>query len=140
MKTKQGPIVMVEDDLDDREIISEIFQSLKISNEIVWFNDGSEALAYLQTTEQQPFLILCDVNLPKMDGFEFRIEINKDERLRKKSIPFIFFSTNARQSSVAKAYDLTVQGYFVKNDSLEELRNTIFMIINYWNHCKHPNS
>ncbi len=140
MKSKPGPLMIIEDDLDDQEIIKEILQSLEISNQILFFNDGTEALSYLQTTTDQPFLIICDVNLPKMNGLEFRIEINNDERLRKKSIPFIFFSTNAGRDTVQKAYDLTVQGFFTKSSTLQELENTLAMIITYWTHCKHPNN
>jgi CheY-like chemotaxis protein len=140
MKSKPGPLMIIEDDLDDQEIIKEILQSLEISNTILFFNDGTEALSYLQITTDQPFLIICDVNLPKMNGLEFRIEINNDERLRKKSIPFIFFSTNAGRDTVQKAYDLTVQGFFTKSSTLQELETTLAMIITYWTHCKHPNN
>jgi CheY-like chemotaxis protein len=140
MKIKQGPIVIVEDDIDDQDIMKEILQSLKISNEILFFANGIDALNYLHGTTQQPFLILCDVNLPKMNGFEFRSKIHDNEYLRKKSIPFIFFSTNAGPDAVQKAYDLTVQGFFVKSSSLEEIQQIITMIINYWTHCKHPNN
>src|SRR5688500_10008137 len=105
MKSKPGPLIIIEDDLDDKEIIQKIMESLEISNTLLFFNDGTEALSYLQTTTDQPFLIICDVNLPKMNGLEFRLEINNDERLRKKSIPFVFFSTNAGRDTVQKAYD-----------------------------------
>jgi CheY-like chemotaxis protein len=140
MQAIQGPIIIVEDDLDDQEIINDILQSLKLSNTILLFSDGTEALTYLQTMKEQPFLILCDINLPKMNGLEFRMEINLDERLRKKSIPFIFFSTNASKETVTKAYDLTVQGFFVKEHTLKELHDTIALIINYWMQCRHPNN
>lgn len=140
MRSKPGPLIIVEDDPDDQEIFKEIFENLKISNPILFFNDGLKALTYLQSTTEQPFLIICDINLPKMNGLEFRLEINKDLRLRKKSIPFVFFSTNAGRDTVQKAYDLTVQGYFTKNSTLEELQDTFGMIIKYWSHCKHPNN
>ena len=140
MKGKQGPIIIVEDDLDDQEIIKDILLSLKLPNTILLFSDGTEALTYLQTTKEQPFIILCDINLPKMNGLEFRMEINQDERLRKKSVPFIFFSTNASRETVIKAYDLTVQGFFVKEHTLQKLQDTISLIIKYWSQCRHPNN
>lgn len=140
MKSKNGPLVIIEDDLDDQEIIKEIFESLALTNALLLFIDGFEALTYLQTTTEQPFLILCDINLPKINGLELREQINKDERLRKKSIPFIFFSTNASRDAVEKAYEMTVQGFFVKDHSLKELRDRLSMIIRYWSYCKHPNN
>src|SRR5688500_6278731 len=138
MKSKKGPLIIVEDDIDDQEIIREVFDSLGLKNTLLLFSDGFEALTYLQTTAEQPFLILCDINLPKINGLELRERINADEKLRKKSIPFIFFSTNAGRDAVEKAYDLTVQGFFVKNHTLQELRDTLSLIVNYWAHCKHP--
>jgi CheY-like chemotaxis protein len=140
MKSKNGPLIIVEDDLDDQEIIREVFESLKVSNTLLLFSDGFEALTYLQTTTDQPFLILCDINLPKLNGLQLREKINKDERLRKKSVPFIFFSTNAGRDAVEKAYDLTVQGFFIKNHTLQELRDTLHLIISYWTLCRHPNN
>jgi CheY-like chemotaxis protein len=138
--SKHGPLLIIEDDLDDQEIFKEILQTLGLTNTLLFFNDGTEALTYLQNTLDQPFLIICDVNLPKMNGLEFRNEINNDERLRKKSIPFVFFSTNAGRDTVQKAYDLTVQGFFTKSSTLRELEYTLSMIISYWSQCKHPNN
>ena len=140
MKSKHARLVIVEDDLDDQEIIREVFNSLEVSNTLLLFSDGVQALTYLQTTTDQPFLILCDINLPKLNGLELREQINKDERLRRKSVPFIFFSTNAGRDAVERAYDLTVQGFFVKNHTLQELQDTLRLIISYWTLCKHPNN
>ena len=140
MKSKNGPLIIIEDDLDDQEIIKEIFGSLELSNTLLLFIDGLEALTYLQITIEQPFLILCDINLPKLNGLELREHIHKDERLRMKSIPFVFFSTNASRDAVEKAYEMTVQGFFVKDHSLQDLRDRLSMIINYWSYCRHPNN
>ena len=140
MKSKKGPLVIVEDDIDDQEIIKEVFESLGLSNTLLLFTDGFEALTYLQTTTDQPFLILCDINLPKLNGLELREQINADDRLRRKSVPFIFFSTDASRDAVEKAYDLTVQGFFIKNHTLQELTDTLGLIIAYWSQCKHPNN
>jgi CheY-like chemotaxis protein len=140
MKSKKGPLVIVEDDIDDQEIIKEVFESLGLSNTLLLFTDGFEALTYLQTTADQPFLILCDINLPKLNGLELREHINADDRLRRKSVPFIFFSTDASRDAVEKAYDLTVQGFFIKDHTLQELTDTLGLIIAYWSQCKHPNN
>ena len=140
MKSKDGPLIIVEDDLDDQEIMKEVFESLGVSNTLLLFSDGFEALTYLQTTTDQPFLILCDINLPKLNGLELREHIDADERLRRKSVPFVFFSTNASRDAVERAYDLTVQGFFIKNNTLQELEDTLALIIAYWSQCKHPNN
>ena len=74
-----GPVIIVEDDVDDYELIELAFKSLGVTNEIVFFRNGEKALDYLLNTPRNPFIILCDVNMPGMDGFELReaIKTNK---------------------------------------------------------------
>ena len=57
---KNGPIIVIEDDLEDQEILVEIFQKLGYENKVIYFVDGNEALEYLNQSEVQPFLILSD--------------------------------------------------------------------------------
>jgi CheY-like chemotaxis protein len=134
------PIIIVDDDMDDHFIFREIALKLKLNNELIFFRNGAEVLPYLRTTTQKPFIIFCDMNMPNMDGLELRRRINDDEFLRKKSIPFVFFTTAASKQQVQKAYDLTVQGFFLKESSFIETEKTFQLIIDYWRKCKHPNS
>jgi CheY-like chemotaxis protein len=136
----QDPILIVEDDADDQYFIRTICDKLGVACELIFFEDGQKALSYLQNTERKTFLILCDINMPVMNGLELRRKIQEDEHLRKKSIPFIFLSTAARPKEVEEAYDLTVQGFFVKASQLSEMEKTLDLILNYWIRCKHPNS
>ncbi|MGN6165457.1 MAG: response regulator [Flavisolibacter sp.] len=138
--SRKGPIIIIEDDLDDQDILREVFQELKIMNPLKFFLTCAGGLDYLITTKDQPFLIISDVNLPVMSGLEMRKKINDNERLRKKSIPFIFLSTSATQQSIEMAYEMMVQGYFEKPTSMKELKSTIQMIVQYWQVCRHPNS
>ncbi|MCE7039618.1 hypothetical protein [Dyadobacter sp. CY312] len=64
---KKGEIVIIEDDADDRFLLEEVFSSLNYPNKRVYFPDGQEALDYLYKTDTVPFLILSDVNMPKLD-------------------------------------------------------------------------
>ncbi len=75
-----------------------------------------------------------------MNGLELRKIINADDYLRLKSVPFVFFSTSADEYAVRQAYELTVQGYFVKRYSIPEIKETLKLIINYWEHCEHVNA
>lgn len=135
-----GPIVLVEDDVDDSDLFIEIFHSLNVPNKITLFRKADKALDFIMKTSDQPFVIICDINLPGINGFELRERIQENEVLRKKSIPFLFLSTNASPETVNKAYDLTVQGYFKKPSSYEEIRSMFKMILDYWKICRHPNS
>jgi CheY-like chemotaxis protein len=136
-----GPIIIVEDDADDEAIFNEILEELEISNSIIWFGNSDDALNYLKTTTDQPFIIFADVNLPGQDGVEFKRHIDSNEQLRKKSIPFVFYSTSVDQRAVNEAYTkMTVQGFFKKGDSYEEIRRQLETIFDYWLICKHPNT
>lgn len=138
--SRKGPIIIAEDDQDDRDILVEVFQSLGVKNELKFFEDGEGVLDYLMTTEEKPFLILTDVNLPRMRGTELRKRINEDETLRRKSIPFIFLTTSADRRAVSEAFNQMVQGYFQKEIRFEEVKKTVKLIVDYWMVCKHPNN
>jgi CheY-like chemotaxis protein len=136
---RNGPVIIIEDDADDQEVLVEIFQKLNYSNEIKFFLDSQEALDYLNRTDIIPFLILSDINMPKLDGFALRNKIYTDEQLQLKCIPYLFFSTAATQKAVVDAYSMYVQGFFLKQSSIAELEKTIEVIMAYWKRCVAPN-
>jgi CheY-like chemotaxis protein len=135
---KTGPIIVIEDDIDDQDILVEIFKKLGYKNQIVYFRDGNEALEYLNGTDVQPFLILSDINMPKINGFELRNKIFTNEQLQTKCIPYLFFTTGANKKAVVDAYALSVQGFFIKPSSMDALENTIKKIVDYWQECIAP--
>jgi CheY-like chemotaxis protein len=136
---RNGPIVIIEDDADDQEILVEVFKKLNYSNKIIFFLDSEEALSYLNRTDISPFLILSDINMPKLDGFALRNKIYTDSQLKLKCIPYLFFSTASTQKAVIDAYSMSVQGFFVKQNSMAELEKTIQVIMDYWKRCVAPN-
>ena len=139
--SKLGPIVIVEDDLDDQEMIQEAMEELGIKNKLVFFDRAIKAFDFLKSVKEQPFLILSDVNLPIQNGIEFKRQIDEDNALRHKSIPFVFYSTAVDKNSVDTAYqELTVQGFFKKKNTYDELKSDLKLIVDYWKTCKHPNS
>ncbi len=135
---KTGPIVVIEDDSDDQEILKEIFKNLDYKNPIIYFSDGEDALNYLTKTRLKPFLILSDINMPKLSGFELREKININESLNLKCIPYLFFTTSSTQQSIIDAYSQSVQGFFVKPNEFGRLQNTIQKIVEYWQECEAP--
>lgn len=135
-----GPVIVIEDDADDRLLLKEVFAKLDYPNEIIYFPDGQEALDFLNTTNINPFIILSDINLPKLDGFALRSKIRMDAQLQIKCIPYLFFSTASSQRAVIDAYSLSVQGFFVKQNTFAELEKTIVVIMEYWHRCVSPNN
>ena len=140
MKPQDGPILVIDDDVEDLDLIREVFASIEVKNEILYFTSGQELLNFLRVTDQQALFILCDVNMPVMNGFMLREEINKDEVLRLKSIPFLFLSTSAKRPEVIKAYTLTVQGYLKKPNRFSDFQLILKDTLAYWTNCLHPNS
>lgn len=136
---KGGPIIIIEDDLDDQEVLIDVFKELDYPNEIIFFGDGIEALEYLIATEIEPFIIFSDINMPKLSGMELREKIHENEDLRVKSIPYLFFSTSAQQQHVVDAYSKSIQGFFVKPAIYSEIKAVIKTIVTYWQTCVSPN-
>jgi CheY-like chemotaxis protein len=136
---KSGPIIVIEDDPDDQEVLVEIFQKLGYVNQIIYFVDGNDALVYLNKSDVHPFLILSDINMPRIGGFELRNLVFTNEQLQTKCIPYLFFTTSANKKAVIDAYTMSVQGFFVKPNSMQSLENTIRKIVEYWQECIAPN-
>jgi len=136
---KNGSIIIIEDDKDDQEILAEIFKKLDYPNPIIYFADGYQALDYLTESGDKPFLIISDINLPRLNGLELREKIQHNEALRVRCIPYLFLTTATSHKAVVDAYSKSVQGFFVKPASFKELERLIENIIKYWRDCTAPN-
>lgn len=135
---KHGPIIIIEDDSEDQLILNEIFEELEYENELIFFLDSEKALQYLLSTETEPFLVLSDIDMPKLNGLELREKIYNNEELRRKSIPYLFFSTSAEQDRVVEAYSRSIQGFFVKSNDYNKLKRSMIKIVEYWQECVSP--
>lgn len=135
---KLGPIIVVEDDLDDQELLAEAFKNLNYHREVKFFVDGYQALSFIESNETAPFLILSDVNMPQMNGFELREKLRTSAKLSVRIIPFLFLTTGAQNEAVETAYSNSAQGFFIKPSSMKELQNIIRKILDYWEECYSP--
>jgi two-component SAPR family response regulator len=135
---KGGPIIIIEDDLDDQEMLGDVFKELRFPNEIIFFGDSQKALEFLTETEIEPFIIFSDINMPKLTGAELREKVHNNEDLRLKSIPYLFFTTYAEQRAVIEAYSKSIQGFFIKPVNYDSLKRVIKIIVEYWQECVSP--
>jgi CheY-like chemotaxis protein len=126
------PIYIIDDDIDDKEIVQEVWNEIGLENKLVFFNSGDELIERLNHDTHNPFLIICDINLPRMNGFEIREKLLSDPETRYKTVPFIFWSNSASKAQIKKAYDLAAHGMFIKGSSMEELKKTFTRIVEYW--------
>ena len=136
---KNGPIIVIEDDEEDQEILLEIFDRLPYKNKVVFFTNGNEVIEYINTPGNDPFLILSDINMPNIDGFELRKKVFSNKELQNKCVPYLFFTNGTHKKAVVDAYSMSVQGFFIKPSNLSSLENTIRKIIDYWQECIAPN-
>lgn len=128
---------MIEDDLVDVMTVRRCFEELHIENPLVNTVNGEEALEYLQDTEKlKPVLILLDLNMPRMDGFEFLRIVKSDELLR--IVPVVILTTSNRNSDILESYQLGVAGYIVKSADYQRFVEAIGVLYNYWSACCLP--
>ena len=135
---RTSPIIIIDDDKDDCELIRYAFTALKVKNEIVVLTNAAKAFEYIVNMTVTPFFILCDINMPLLNGLEFREKINENEKIRAMEIPFLLWSTSGREGLGKRVYSLNIQGFFKKPDTLEKLIEIIAAIMNYWEHSDRP--
>jgi len=133
---------LIENEESDIQLFKIAAKELGFDNHVKVVNNGEEALEYIRNTDvaESLFMILCDMNMPKMTGMELKREIEKTAKMRKKAIPFIFLSTSRADDFVEEAFELGVQGCFVKGKDYKEYIDTLQIIIKYWDLCEHPGS
>jgi CheY-like chemotaxis protein len=135
LEPRTAHLLHVEDDDLCLMGLERAFKAAKIANPIHFALDGIEALEMLRGTNgrarlPRPFIVLLDLNMPRMDGIEFLKEVRKDEEL-KKSIVFIMTTSNADEDKVA-AYNLGVAGYILKSNPANAFLEATALLDTYW--------
>ena len=126
-------ILIVDDDLDDREIIRDAFMSNhKNHREYVFIENGDLLLQYLEEAdnEKSPALIMLDLNMPGKDGREALKEIKASERFR--HIPTVVFTTSSSQKDMQVSYDLGANCFITKPDTFNKLVEITNSIVQLW--------
>jgi CheY-like chemotaxis protein len=112
-------IVLAEDDPGHARLIEKNLRTV-VTNKLVRFADGRETLDYLVREEQaaQQHLLLLDLNMPVMDGYEVLQHMKADQRTA--HIPVIVLTTTDDPAEVQRCYDLGCNAYVVKSANYEE--------------------
>jgi CheY-like chemotaxis protein len=110
-------ILLVEDDPGDVLMTQEAFEHHRIRNPLHVVTDGAAALRFLRREGEhagatRPGLILLDLNLPLMNGYEVLAEIKSDEALR--SIPIVVLTTSRAEEDIVRSYNLHANAYVIK--------------------------
>ncbi len=123
---EERKIILIEDDPDHADLITEVFGEEGIETVIIIVRDGMEAIDYIQEhsvkwneqIENEVKLIILDLNLPKVDGMDVLKFLKKNSKYSK--IPVIILSTSSNLKKIDEAYKNGADGYFVKPASYEE--------------------
>lgn len=119
-----SPLLLVEDDELDLMIAKRSLKELEIANPIVIKRDGEEALAYLLACAgNKPSVVLLDLNMPRLNGFEFLQRIKAHEDL--KDIPVVVVTTSTATADIARSFELGACAYVVKSMDSDEFRRNL---------------
>ena len=128
-------ILLVEDNPGDVRLTQESLHDAKVHNNMMVVSDGQEAMAYLRhegeyANATRPDLILLDLNLPRMNGFEVLDTIKDDLELKR--IPVVVLTTSQAEQDIIRSYNLYANAYVTKPVDLEQFMNVIRSIEDFW--------
>lgn len=123
-------ILLVEDDEVDRMTVKRAIRKLKIPNELITAENGEEALDLLNNSEELPWFILMDINMPRMNGLELLKVMKSNERL--KIVPVIMLTTSAQDEDRYQSFQNSVAGYVIKPVEFDDFVEAIDRIHKYW--------
>lgn len=135
---ENGPILYVGGDEDDRYLVTDALEEIGCTSKVINFDNGKALIDYLGSSKERPFIILCDLYLPQMTGLELKEVINRDDQLKRRTIPFIFLSESVNPKDVDDAYMSLVQGFYVKSPTFEGLKEQLRAICDYWERATLP--
>lgn len=131
MNSKQGKILLVEDNADDEKLTLRAFRKNNITNDIVVARDGAEAIEYLVGAHHQPFvLVLLDLKLPKLPGLEVLRRMRADART--KLTPVVILTSSQEESDIAASYELRANSYVRKPVDFHAFVDAAAKLGMYW--------
>lgn len=139
MKNKHAvPILIADDDMDDCQMIKDALEESRLLNQIQFVHDGEALLQHLHAKWESskdgktsmPGLILLDLNMPKMDGREVLIEMQKYPHLHR--IPVIVLTTSQAEEDIVRSYNLGANSFITKPIEFEVLVQVMRDIGRYW--------
>jgi two-component system response regulator len=138
VETRRKPILVVEDDPLDREMIELAFKRAAVDCPIVAVSDGQEALDYLQAQgqfrerhpEDLPAVIILDLAMPRVDGFEFLRRVKPTPDLA--AIPVVVLTTSEFDKDLRQSYELKANSCITKPGDFERLVEVAHAVHEYW--------
>ena len=130
IKTKPVTVFVVDDDDIDVMSIERAFKKSNITNPMMRAKDGLEALEMLkQNRVPKPFIILLDINMPRLNGIDMLIKLRSDPAILDAVV--FMFTTSKNEQDKLKAYEKHVAGYIVKQ-ATGGVMDVVDMLERYW--------
>ncbi|OPY23032.1 MAG: response regulator PleD [Methanobacterium sp. PtaU1.Bin097] len=134
-KNKPIEILLIEDNLGDNKLTTEVFQEAAVPNIIHMVTNGVDAMNFLKQEggfqdSDRPNIILLDLNIPKKDGREILKEIKADPEL--KYIPIIVLTNSESEQDIKNTYKHYANAYITKPIDMDEFVKVIKSIEEYW--------
>jgi CheY-like chemotaxis protein len=133
--TRIAEILLVDDNDDDVFLTCEAFSESKLRVNLQRVDNGEKCLRYLR--KQAPYedattpdLILLDIHMPIMDGYQVIAEIVKDEKLHHLSV--VVLSTSYEAADIKKMYGLRCNSYITKPVNFDNFVNAVGQLAGYW--------
>lgn len=138
MTTEDKVILLVEDNPDDEALTLRALKNNNISNEVVVAHDGAEALEYLfgegmyagRDTQIMPQVVLLDLKLPKVDGFDVLRKMRADERTKR--LPVVILTSSNEEQDRISGYDLGANSYVRKPVEFNNFSEAVKHLGLYW--------
>jgi CheY-like chemotaxis protein len=136
---KDATILLVDDDDVDVITVKRAFKKLRIANPIIRAKDGVMALEFLRNgTVPKPYIILLDLNMPKMGGLEMLEELRSDKALHQ-SVVFVLTTSKDDEDKVA-AYNKNIAGYILKEKVQNDFDELVKLLDCYWRIVELPDT
>jgi CheY-like chemotaxis protein len=134
---KPKPILLIEDDSVDAMTVKRAMRDLKVDHSVIHLVNGEEAMKYLTSPDtEKPFVVLLDLNMPKMNGIEFLKVMKTHPEL--KTIPVIVLTTSKEHRDILGSFELGASGYMVKPVDYLKFIEILSKIVTYWNSSELP--
>lgn len=135
---KNEAILLVEDNPDDAELIQIALKENNISNKVILVTDGAQALDYLfgtgtyagRDTNDLPTVILLDLKLPKVNGFEVLKKLRSEDSTR--LLPVVILTSSKEDQDIVKSYELGASSYVSKPIEFTEFTQAVGQLGLYW--------
>lgn len=131
-------VLVAEDDADDRMLLQEVVDEMRLKNPLHFVKDGQELLNYLRCEGDYadrvytglPAILLLDLNLPKIDGREALRIIKNDNKF--KQLPIVVLTTSDAEEDIVRSYDLGVNSFISKPVEFYDFVRMMATLTDYW--------